>query len=272
MAAQENGGLGQYLTTAALADGAVLAITLARQDNDKNQLNVPLVGALESAFTAALEQPGLKGLIIRSQHEKVFSTGADIAGEMTTLDPQQAMEFSRHGRQVFGMLTAMPCPTVACIAGFCLGGGLELALCCDFRLAARNARLGLPEINLGLIPGWGGTQRLPRLVGRSRGLRMILSGEPVNAETALGYGLVDELADTPAGLEAAALRLLSRFTGKAARTLRHAKQAVYRGGELELPAGLEYETELFGAAWDSAARLEGISAFLEKRRPEWPQD
>jgi enoyl-CoA hydratase/carnithine racemase len=263
--------LEHYLKTALLANGTILALTLARQDNDKNQLNVPLVGALEEAFAIVGRQAGLKGLVLRSAHEKVFSTGADIAGEMTDLDPAQAAEFSRHGRQVFGQLTALPYPTVACISGFCLGGGLELALCCDFRLAARNSRLGLPEINLGLVPGWGGTQRLPQVVGRSRALRMILSGEPVNAETAREYGLVDEVVETAAELEPAALRLLGRFSGKAARTLGLAKRAVYEGQSRSGEAGLEHESALFGEAWDTAERREGIAAFLEKRRPQWPE-
>lgn len=261
----------QYLQTELLADGRVLAVTLARQDNDKNQLNVPLVNALESVFTTQARQARLKGLILRSVHEKVFSTGADIAGEMTALNPAQAEEFSRHGREVFSLLTRLPYPTVACIAGFCLGGGLELALCCDFRIVAKNARLGLPEINLGLIPGWGGTQRLPRLVGRSRALRMILSGDPVNAETALEYSLADEAVENHSALETAALRLLSRFGGKAACTLGLAKQAVHDGAALGLVAGLDNESALFGAAWGSAERREGISAFMEKRRPQWPE-
>jgi enoyl-CoA hydratase len=265
-------GLEHYLKLDELADGSVLAITLARQDNDKNQLNVPLVGALDQAFARAAAMPRLKGLILRSMHEKVFSTGADIAGEMTTLTPSQAEDFARHGRNVFGRLTELSCPTVACISGFCLGGGLELALCCDFRVAARNARMGLPEINLGLVPGWGGTQRLPQLIGRSRALRMILSGDPVNADAALESALVDEVVEAPADLEASALRMLARFASKAAATLGLAKRAVYAGAQLGLPAGLDNESALFGAAWATPERSEGISAFLEKRRPRWPEE
>jgi enoyl-CoA hydratase/carnithine racemase len=263
-------GQAEYLQTELLGDGGVLAVTLARGDNPKNQLNVPFVAALEEVFTRARELPRLKGLILRSAHEKVFSTGADIAGEMTALDPAQARAFSQRGRDVFGILTQLPCPTVACIAGFCLGGGLELALCCDFRIAAKNARLGLPEINLGLIPGWGGTQRLPRLIGQPRALRMILSGDPLNAEAALESGLVDEVADDHSALLPAAQRLLARFGDKAAQTLCLAKRAVYGGLEKGLEGGLTLESDLFGQAWGTAERVEGISAFMEKRRPQWP--
>jgi enoyl-CoA hydratase/carnithine racemase len=259
-----------YLETSLDAQTQVLTLTLHRSDNDKNQLNVPFVAALEEAFLTARGTPGLKGLILLSAHDKVFSTGADVGGEMIGLDSAQAREFSRRGHDVFGLLTQLPCPTVACIAGFCLGGGLELALCCDFRLAAKNARMGLPEVNLGLIPGWGGTQRLPRLVGQSRALRMILSGEPANAEAALESGLVDEVVDQPGELPAAAARLLAKFGNKAAQTLCLAKRAVYGGAGKTLLEGLDQESSLFREAWDTPERSEGITAFLEKRRPRWP--
>jgi enoyl-CoA hydratase len=147
-----------------------------------------------------------------------------------------------------------------------------LALCCDFRIVAANARLGLPEINLGLIPGWGGTQRLPRLIGRSRALRMILSSEPLNAEAAIDCGLADELVPNAAELEDSALQLLARFSSKAGRSLGLAKRAVYQGEQLPLEQGLDNESELFGTAWDTAERREGISAFLQRRRPQWPED
>jgi enoyl-CoA hydratase/carnithine racemase len=258
-----------YLDSSLDARTHTLTLTLARSDNGKNQLNVPFVAAIEEALLAAKQQTDLKGLILRSTHDKVFSTGADVGGEMVGLDSAQAREFSRRGHDVFGLLTQLPCPTVACIGGFCLGGGCELALCCDFRIAAKNIRIGLPEVNLGLIPGWGGTQRLPRLIGQSRALKMILSGEPANAEQALAWGLVDEIVETPDDLPAAAAKLLARFGGKAACTLKLAKKAVYDGAGKTLLEGLEQESALFRAAWDTEERAEGIDAFLGKRRPSW---
>jgi enoyl-CoA hydratase len=172
---------------------------------------------------------------------------------------------------VFGLLGSVPCPTVAAISGFALGGGLELALCCDFRIATKGARLGLPEINLGLIPGWGGTQRLPRLIGQPRALRLILSGEPLNATQALECGLVDELVHDYAALHPAAEKLLARYQGKSRHALALAKRAVNEGGELSFAEGLELESELFGLAWNSPDRTEGIAALMEKRRARWPE-
>lgn len=263
--------LSPYLELAHDEGSRVLTITLHRRDNERNQINGGLVAALKSVLEPELADSKLRGLILISKHEKVFSTGADIEAEMPGLTPAAAEQFSREGKQVFGLLASLAFPTVACLGGFCLGGGLELALCCDFRLAAKNARLGLPEVNLGLIPGWGGTQRLPRLIGRSRALRMILSGEPVNSQTALDYGLVDEIVESHAELPAAAARLLGRFTDKSPRILEMCKRAVYVGGSMTLADGLDNESRIFGLAWGLPDREEGLAAYNEKRKPKWPE-
>jgi enoyl-CoA hydratase/carnithine racemase len=260
-----------YLGCARDASGRVLTLTLQRADNERNQINSGLVAALRAALEPELASTALRGVILISAREKVFSTGADIEGEMPGLTPGTAVQFSREGHEVFGLLSRLPCPSVACIAGFALGGGLELALCCDFRIAASSSRLGLPEINLGLIPGWGGTQRLPRLIGRSRALRMILSGEPVNAQTALEFGLVDELVENHGALEAAALKLLSKFSDKSARSMALAKRAVYSGEGQTMSAGLDHEAELFGQAWATPDREEGLAAYFARRKAQWPE-
>ncbi len=260
-----------YLRIDRCADGRVLTLTIQRGDNDRNQINAGLVAALRHTLEPELASASLKGLILLSSREKVFSTGADIEAEFPALTPGTAVQFSREGRDVFGLLTRLPCPSIACLSGFTLGGGLELALCCDFRIAARNARMGLPEINLGLIPGWGGTQRLPRLIGRSRALRMILSGELVNAATALEYGLVEEVVETHAELLPAAQKMLSRYGDKSSRIMGMAKRAVYGGEDQPLAAGLDHESELFGQAWASPDREEGLNAYYGKRKPQWPE-
>ena len=249
----------------------ILTVTLNRRDNSKNQIHRDIVFELEDILKTQLLEPTLHGLILNSAHEKVFSTGADIEGVLSKLSATDATRFSRQGRAVFGFITQLPCPSVAAISGFALGGGLELALCCDFRIAAKNVRLGVPEINLGVLPGWGGTQRLPRLIGRSRALRMILSGDPVNAATALEWGLVDEVVDGYEDLHPAAVKLLGRFNNKSLRALEIARRAVNEGLSLPLPAALDLESELFGLAWSTPDREEGISAFMEKRRPKWPE-
>ena len=262
---------GECIRTELSETSGILTIILDRQDNEKNQINSALVAELESALRPELASPRAKGVILMSAREKVFSTGADVEGQLAQLNSPEVERFSRYGKEVFGLLCSVTCPTVAAISGFALGGGLELALCCDFRIATKGARLGLPEINLGLIPGWGGTQRLPRLIGRPRALRMILSGEPLNAAQALEWGLVDELAESFAELRPAAERLLARYQGKSRGALGLAKRAVIEGGQLPLAEGLELESELFGLAWNSPDRAEGIAALLEKRRPRWPE-
>jgi enoyl-CoA hydratase len=249
----------------------ILTITLDRRDNDKNQLNSALIEELQQVLAPELARPAYRGLILCSAREKVFSTGADVEGQMAGLSPVEAARFSRRGHEIFGLLPRLPYITVAAISGFALGGGLELCLCCDFRVATKGARLGLPEINLGVLPGWGGTQRLPRLIGKPRALRMILGGDPVNAAVALEWGLVDEVVETHSGLLQAAEKLLARYAGKSPRAIAAAKRAVYEGLELPLPAALDLESEVFGLAWGTADREEGVRALVEKRRPAWPE-
>jgi enoyl-CoA hydratase len=253
------------------AQTRVLTLTLDRQDNEKNQIHSLLIEELQQVLIGEMLRPQYRGLILRSSREKVFSTGADVEHQLAGIGPLEAARFSRHGHGVFGLLPMLPYVTVAAIGGFALGGGLELSLCCDFRIAAKNARIGLPEINLGVLPGWGGTQRLPRLIGRPRAMRMILSGDPVNAATALEYGLVDEVVETYAELPAAAAKLIARYAGKPKTAVAAVKRALYEGAELPLDAALRQESEIFGLAWSTPQREEGIRALIEKRRPVWPE-
>jgi enoyl-CoA hydratase len=248
----------------------VLRVTLSRPDLPRNQIGSRMVRELRELLQPEVERPRLRGVILCSAQEKVFSTGADIGGELREMDPSEAARFAIAGREAFALFTRLPCPSVAAISGFALGGGLEIALCCDFRIAASGARLGLPEINLGVIPGWGGTQRLPRLIGSSRALRMILTGDPVPAATALEWGLVDELVDGYAELIPAAERLLARFADKSRRAVAVAKRAIHEGGDMPLAQALNLESELFGLAWSTPDRVEGVTALLEKRRAQWP--
>lgn len=247
----------------------ILTLAIDRQDNDKNQINTGMAMALRDTLYSELMEPRARGVIIKSGKPKLFSTGADIDGELKDLDADAAARFSRIGRDVFGMLEALPCVTVACLHGFTLGGGLELALCCDFRIAAKTTRMGLPEINLGLLPGWGGSQRLPRLVGTARARAMIYSGDPVKAELALEYGLIDEVVDKPEMLQEAAEKLLAKYAAKSRTAIAYAKRAINEGRSLVLGPALELECDLFGLAWAAPDRAEGIAAYLEKRKPQW---
>ena len=261
----------EYIQVEVDAGSRVMTITLNRRDNAKNTMNTGLLEALHDLLLPQTIYPDLMGVILRSANPKVFSTGADIEGELSGLSSTQAARFSRVGREIFAMLSHIPSVTIAAIGGFALGGGLELSLACDFRIATKSARLGLPEINLGIIPGWGGTQRLPRLIGRSRALRMILSGDPISGTTALEWGLVDELCEAHEDLLPTAQKLLARFADKSPRAIAMAKRAVLEGEQIPLTSALNMESELFGLAWSTDDRVEGIGAFLEKRRPKWPE-
>ena len=258
-----------YLKTEFNEELGILTVTIDRLDNDKNQIDSGMVEALMAVLYPEQVKPRARGLFLISGKEKVFSTGADIEGELKDLSPTEAALFSTAGGEVFSMLNKLSCPTVALLAGFTLGGGLELALCCDFRIAAKNIRVGLPEINLGVIPGWGGTQRLPRLIGRSRAMKMILTGDPVNAATAIDYGLVDEVVDSYADLVPAGEKLLKKLNGKSRGAIALAKRAVYEGGNMTLHDGLALESGIFALAWGTEDRVEGLAAYMEKRKPRW---
>lgn len=264
-------GTQQYLEVSRDPQSRILTLTLSRTDNERNQINTGLIHELREVLEAELESRQARGLLLMSAREKVFSTGADIEGELGSGSAEDAYSISRLGHEVFGLISRLHCVSVALLSGFALGGGLELALCCDFRIAARNARLGLPEINLGLLPGWGGTQRLTRLIGTPKAMRMILGGDPLNAQAALDCGLVDEVVESYGDLRSAGEKLLLTFRDKSPRALAFARNAIVEGRTLPLDTGLELESALFSQAWDTPDREEGLSALREKRRPRWPQ-
>ena len=200
--------------------------------------------------------------------EKVFAAGADIK-EMA--DMSYVAMAARAGAltSAFDAVSKIPKPVVAAITGYALGGGCELALTCDWRVAAADAKLGQPEINLGVIPGAGGTQRLPRLIGPARAKEIIMSGRFVGAEEALAIGLVDKVVPTAADVYAAALALVKPYTTGPAAALRAAKMAVDGGLEMDLASGLAWESQLFAALFATEDKREGMAAFVEKRKPNF---
>ena len=243
----------------------VATITINRPDK-RNALNAVVRRELIDALDQLRASDDARVVIITGAGGKAFVAGADIGefAERTPLEQREAMQ----GRRVFDELAAFPLPTIAMINGFALGGGCELALACDMRVAARSARLGQPEIRLGLIPGGGGTQRLPRLVGTGTALRLILTGELIDAAEAHRIGLVDVLVDD-AELNARTLEIARAMAAHSPVALRLAKNAVTASLETPLSAGLAQERELFITAFASDDRREGVSAFLEKRPPEF---
>jgi enoyl-CoA hydratase len=232
-----------------------------------NALDSTVFNELERMFLALMDDVDVRVILLTGAGEKAFAAGADI-NELVRLDIATGEAKSGRGQEVFRIIETCGKPVIACINGFALGGGCELALACTMRLASDTARLGQPEVKLGLIPGYGGTQRLPRLVGQSAALKMLLTGEIVGAAEALRIGLVDEVV--PAGrLMERAEALAMTIVGMAPLAIAGCMEAVRWGSELGLVAGTDVEAEIFGRLCGTADKNEGTKAFLEKRPPVW---
>ncbi|HTS81259.1 MAG TPA: enoyl-CoA hydratase-related protein [Myxococcaceae bacterium] len=245
-------------------DGPFATVTVDRPKS-LNALDTRTLQELEKAAADLAQRPDIRGVIVTGAGEKAFVAGADIA-EMNGMDAERARHFGALGQRVMDAIGALPVPVVAAVNGFALGGGCELALACDFIYASENARFGLPEVSLGVIPGFGGTQRLTRLVGRARAKELIFTGDMIDAARAREIGLVLDVVPLPR-LVSHARATLERAAKKGPLAIRRAKEAIDRGADLELADGLHIEREVFADLFDSADRREGMKAFLEKRPP-----
>jgi enoyl-CoA hydratase/carnithine racemase len=237
------------------------SIATVRLDRPKmNVLNSEMIAGIRAAAEEAGRRPDVAAVILYGG-EQVFAAGADIK-EMQPMGYPEALRHGAHLHGAFDAVAAVPKPTIAAITGYALGGGCELALACDFRVAAQDAQLGQPEILLGLVPGAGGTQRLPRLIGPAKAKDLIFSGRFVTAGEALTIGLVDQVVPA-AEVYAAARRRMSRYVGGASIALRAAKEAVDRGLETDLATGLQIERALFTGLFATEDRALGITSFIE---------
>ena len=249
-----------------LVDDADGIRTLRVNRPDKlNALNADTLDALDAAFAAADHDPEVRVVVLTGAGPKAFVAGADIS-EMNTLTPAQGRDFSLRGTRMMRRVEKLSKPVIAMVNGFALGGGLELAMCCHLRIAADTAKVGQPEINLGLIPGFGGSQRLLRLCGRAATLELCLTGAPINAERALQLGIVNRVVPA-AELESAVMQLAGQLARAAPLALRGMLDCVNIGGECGIEEGLEYESAQFGLMFATEDMREGTSAFLEKRKP-----
>lgn len=239
--------------------GAVAVLTI--EHPPANAVDVAIVEGLRAELRALAGSPDVGALVLTGHGERFFSAGADVT-EFAHAGAARILS----GQVLTTEIEAFPKVTVAAINGVALGGGLEIAMACDIRLAAEHARLGQPEIDLGIIPGWGGTQRLPRLIGRGRATYLLLTGEPIDAATALQWGLVSRVVDRAALLDAA-VELAERCAAKPPRAVAAIKQALARGVDHSLEGGLDVERAAFAGVFDSEDAREGIAAFLEKRSP-----
>jgi enoyl-CoA hydratase len=244
--------------------GAIRIVAVNRPDK-LNALNAATLDALHVAFDAAAADPGVRVVVLTGTGPKAFVAGADIA-EMNSLTPVQGRDFSLRGTRMMRRVERMPKPVIAMVNGFALGGGLELAMCCHLRIAADSAKVGQPEINLGLIPGFGGTQRLLRLAGRAATLELCLTGAPIDAARALQLGIVNRVVPA-ADLEAETMKLAEQLANAAPLALRGMIDCINIGGECGIEEGLEYESAQFGLMFSTQDMREGTAAFLERRKP-----
>ena len=231
-----------------------------------NALNQTTLQELDQLITELAQDPQVKAIVLTGEG-RFFIAGADIK-EFTQLNGEEAQVMAEKGQRLFNRLEGLTKPVIAAINGACLGGGLELAMACHIRLAAAEAKLGLPELNLGLIPGYGGTQRLPRLIGRGRATQMILASEMIDGSEAHRLGLVEAVYPLEQLLEEAK-KLAQAIAQKSSVTMRLALAAIHEGSDLELEAGLKREAELFGEAFRTEDVKEGVAAFIEKRKPQF---
>jgi enoyl-CoA hydratase len=240
-----------------------LALITLDRPTGLNALSFALLRELGTAFDEVAASDA-RGLLITGAGDRAFCAGADIS-ELMGRSQAAIREGAAFGQMIMAKLDALAKPSIALVNGYAFGGGLELALACTFRIAAPSARLGLPEIKLGLIPGYGGTQRLPRLIGEARALELILTGRAVPAEKALAIGLVNRIAHVD--LIEAGKSFAREMTGYSLRALALARDAVQRGLQTTLREGLAIEADLDTLAFETEDATEGVAAFLEKRKP-----
>lgn len=244
-----------------------IAVVTFNRPKVLNALNAKTLEELDTCFREFQQNPTVRVVILTGAGDRAFAAGADIS-EFATYSPLQAREFSLRGQAVFDRIENLGKPTIAAIHGYAFGGGCELALACSIRIASQTARLGQPEVKLGIIPGYGGTQRLPRLIGKGMALEMILTGEPLSAEEALRCGLVNQVVP-PERLLPAAKEIAKKIIANAPLAVQYSLEAVHQGFNEPLEQGLLLESALFGLVFATEDMREGTKSFLEKRSPHF---
>ena len=244
-----------------------IAILRIDRPEAMNSLNAQVLSELADGLDEIENDCGIKAVIITGEG-KAFVAGADIAF-MHGLDEQSGYDFGRLGQQVFRRIETMEKPVIAAVNGFALGGGCELAMACDIRIASERAKFGQPEVGLGIIPGYSGTQRLPRLVGKGKAMELILTGNIITAETAGSIGLADQVVPQES-LMAEALAMARKIASNGPVAIAYAKKAIQQGTELsDMDAAILLEADYFGKCFSTSDQKEGMAAFLEKRKPQF---
>ena len=244
----------------------ILTITLNRPEK-LNAFTGQMQQELIAAFDAADKDDDIRAIIVTGAGERSFVAGADISA-MSVMDPLEAKRFSEIGHAAMALLDRSPVPTIAAVNGYALGGGCEVAIACDIRVAAANATFGFPEVGLGILPGMGGTQRLPRLIGPALAKELIFTGRRIGAEEAREIGLVNRVVPEGEALNAAR-ELAGEIAANGPLAVRYAKAAANRSTDVDLVSGLEYEADQFALLFATEDAREGMGAFVEKRKPEF---
>ena len=257
--------LGFETLTLETKDGVAL-LTLNRPSY-LNALNLKTLEEISDVLCKLDDDLDLVALIVTGAGPKAFAAGADVAA-MERMTPTAAIDFSKRGQDLFLRIERFPVPTVAAVNGYALGGGNELAMACDIRIAAKNARFGQPEVGLGITPGFGGTQRLPRLVGKLHALDLLMTGRVIDADEALRIGLVNRVVPEGGALTEA-MALAVQLAKKSSFAVRQVKKAILEGSLLSVEDGLLLERRLFSECFGNPDQKEGMRAFLEKRAPEF---
>lgn len=250
-------------------DGAIVVLTVNRP-KALNAMDQATLAELRQAAAELDADPGVGVVIVTGSGEKAFVAGADIS-EMASFGPQQAEEHARRGQATVSAFERMRKPVIAAINGYALGGGLELALACDIRLASENAQMGLPEVSLATIPGFGGTQRLSRIVGTGLAKELVFTGRRVKADDALRIGLVNAVVPQSELLERAK-QMARDILANGPYAVRLAKEVIDRGAQVDLDHGLDIEQKAFGLTFATHDQKEGMRAFMEKRKPAWKNE
>ena len=256
----------QYESIIVKKDGPIGWLTLNRPHR-LNTLTLDMIDEMHGALNDLEADKNIRCIVISGSGDKAFSAGADVTA-FTGVTPSMASEASARGQALFTRLERISKPVIASMNGYALGGGLEMALACDFRIASENVELGQPEINLGLIPGWGGTQRLVRMIGLSKAKQMIMLAERVSAEEAAKMGLINKVV-ARAKLAEETTALANKLAEGPPVALRVAKEMINFGTQVPLDIGLKLEANAFGVVLSTKDVMEGVSAFMSKRKPEF---
>ncbi len=254
-----------YTTIKVNVSKDIAILTISRPEA-LNALNSKVFSEIDHFITSLENQPQIKVIIITGEG-KSFVAGADIA-EMVSMTHSEGLQFSLKGQAVFNRLESLKIPVIAAINGFALGGGCELAMSCDFRIASNKAKFGQPEVNLGLIPGYAGTQRLSRLIGLGNALYLLMTADVITAEEALRIGLVQKVVE-PEELMTVVMEMAEKITTKGKKAIKNVKQVTRQGYNMQFTDGSQLEANVFGNSFGNGESEEGMKAFLEKRKPVW---